>query len=154
MNYLETHKIVLDSNITSDSVILLYLISYYLNQENVINDEKIKNIVLKLYTILEGSFNVICLIEGYGIVCFKDQFSIRPLIMGKKQGNYLISSESVSLTSLDYEIISDIYNNEIYIFTDNIKKITLDLNYNLKPCIFEWVYLAREDKYIIRCECI
>ena len=148
IEYLDKHNIILDPNITSDSVILLYLISYYINKDNEINENKIKDIVLKLYTILEGSFNIICLIEGYGIICFKDQYSIRPLIIGVNDDNCLISSESVSLDCLNYSIIKDIYNNEIYILTDKIKNIKLDLNYKLKPCIFEWVYLAREESVL------
>jgi amidophosphoribosyltransferase len=87
------------------------------------------------------------MIEGYGLICFKDPYSIRPLIFGKKNNSYIISSESISINSLDYEIINDIYNNELYIFNGitykklNIKNETL----NIKPCIFEWIYLAREE---------
>ena len=102
-----------------------------------------------LYTILEGSFNCICLIEGYGLITFKDQFSIRPLVLGKKDNNYVISSESVSITSIDYKIVNDIYNNEVHIFNDKYHCISLGTNYKIKPCIFEWVYLAREETYFM-----
>ena len=145
LNYLDKNGIKIDEKITSDSAILLSLLGYHLNCFKEINNEIIKNIILILYTILEGSFNVICLIEGFGLICFKDQNSIRPLILGKKDNNYLISSESISLTSLDYSIIDDIYNNEIHIFTERYDKIALDTEYKLKPCIFEWIYLAREE---------
>jgi len=146
--YLDTHNIELDEEITSDSIILLYLLSYHLNKHEILTEKIIKEIILILYTILEGSFNCICLIEGYGLITFKDQFSIRPLILGKKDNNYVISSESVSITSIDYEIVNDIYNNELHIFNDDYHKISLGTNYHIKPCIFEWVYLAREESYL------
>ena len=41
-----------------------------------------------------------------------------------------------------------IYNNELHIFNDNYHKISLGTNYKIKPCIFEWVYLAREETYL------
>ena len=143
--YLESNNIPINKDITSDSVIILSIIGYHLDEYSIITSDIIKDIVLKLYSILEGSFNIICLIENFGLICFKDQYSIRPLILGKKDNDYLISSESISLTSLDYDIVSDIYNNEIYIFTDKINHIKLDLKNKIKPCIFEWVYLAREE---------
>ena len=146
--YLEIHNIQLDENITSDSIILLYLLSYHLNKHENLTTNIIKEIILILYTILEGSFNCICLIEGYGLICFKDKFSIRPLILGKKENNYIISSESISITSIDYEIVNDIYNNEVHIFNDDYNKISLGTNFHIKPCIFEWIYLAREESYI------
>lgn len=146
--YLDKNEIILDEKITSDSVILLYLLSYHINKYEFLTEKIIKDIILILYSILEGSFNCICLIEGFGLLCFKDQFSIRPLILGKKEKNYIISSESISITSIDYEIVNDIYNNEVHIFNDNYAKISLGTNYHIKPCIFEWVYLAREESYL------
>ena len=145
LKYLESNNIPINNDITSDSVIILSILGYHLNKHETINNDIIKDIVLKLYSILEGSFNIICLIENFGLICFKDQYSIRPLILGKKENNYLISSESISLSSLDYDILTDIYNNEIYIFNDKINHIKLELDFKIKPCIFEWVYLAREE---------
>ena len=61
----------------------------------------------------------------------------------------MISSESVSLTSLGYEIISDIYGKDLLYF-DGIKlnKLSLLNNYLNKPCLFEWIYLAREESIL------
>ena len=90
------------------------------------------------------------MIEGYGLICFKDPHSIRPLISGFKDDSYIISSESVSITSLDYKIMGDIYNNELLIFSNskiNIMKIKNNIK-SFKPCIFEWVYLAREESIL------
>ena len=147
LNYFKKNNIIINENITSDSIYLLYFLSYHINKNKILNYYKIKDIINELYDLFEGSYNCICMIENYGLICFKDPYSIRPLIFGKKNNSYIISSESISITSLDYEIINDIYNNELYIFNDNTyKKFNIKNEIlKFKPCIFEWVYLSREE---------
>lgn len=145
LNYFTNHNIPINMNITSDSAMIVSLLGYHINKYDKLDHNIIKNIVVEICDLLEGSYNIICMIENYGLICFKDKNSIRPLILGKKDDIYLISSESISLTSLDYDIVTDIYNNELYIFNDDIKKYDLDYDSTLKPCIFEWIYLAREE---------
>ncbi len=148
-NYFKINNIDI-SNITSDSIYLLSFISYHINKHKTLDSLIIKNIISELYDLFEGSYNCICMIEGYGLICFKDPHSIRPLITGFKGDSYIISSESVSITSLDYKIMGDIYNNELLTFNNsriNIIKIKKETK-SLKPCIFEWVYLAREESIL------
>ena len=147
LNYFKTNNIIIDNDITSDSIYLLEYLSYNLNKHKQINYVILLDIINKLYNLFEGSYNCICMIEDYGLICFKDPLSIRPLILGKKDNNYIISSESVSITSINYNIIEDILGNELYIFRKNrMTKLNIkNLNIDIKPCIFEWVYLAREE---------
>ena len=150
LNYFKLNNIIIPKNITSDSIYLLYFLSYHINKHKILNNFKIQEIISELYDLFEGSYNCICIIEEYGLICFKDPYSIRPLILGFKNNSYIISSESVSITSINYEIINDIYNNELYIFKNNKYDILKIKNkiFNIKPCIFEWIYLAREESII------
>ena len=132
-------------SITSDSSFLLYIFDYLLNQHERLTDEILLEIIGWIQGNIQGSFNCICLIENYGLLCFKDKYSIRPLILGKKEENYIISSESISITSIDYDIINDIYAHDILIFTDKLTIYPSQTSTYFKPCIFEWVYLAREE---------
>ena len=143
---IEQIKIILDIDLeyASDSMYLLYYVSYLINNNEILNDNNILDIV-KIVQNIQGSFNCICLIENYGLLCFKDKFSIRPLSFGKKNNSYILSSESISITSIDYELIDDIYGNEVIIFNDHFKKLYLSDDKIFKPCIFEWIYLAREE---------
>tara|TARA_Y100001936_G_C16090869_1_gene686082 strand:+ start:2054 stop:3412 length:1359 start_codon:yes stop_codon:yes gene_type:complete len=134
-----------DPSITSDSSFLLYIFDYLLNQHERLTDEILLEIIGWIQGNIQGSFNCICLIENYGLLCFKDKYSIRPLILGKKEENYIISSESISITSIDYDIINDIYAHDILIFTDKLTIYPSQTSTYFKPCIFEWVYLAREE---------
>lgn len=134
----------IDNN--SDSYYLLKYLSYLFDEYVILNDENIISIVKEIQTI-NGSFNCICLIQGFGLLCFKDKYSIRPLIYGSKGDTYVISSESISITSIDYNIINDLYSNEIIVFHDHFKTLKMweDPYQFFKPCIFEWIYLAREE---------
>ena len=115
-SYLLKVGVSVDPSITSDSSFLLYIFDYLLNQHERLTDEIILEIIGWIQENIQGSFNCICLIENYGLLCFKDKYSIRPLILGKKGENYIISSESISITSIDYEVLDDIYGHDILIF--------------------------------------
>jgi len=158
LSFFKDKDIKIDKNITSDSIYLLYLLSYYLNQYEILNNDNLINIVSEIQNLLEGSYNCLCIINNNSLICFKDKNSIRPLVYGKcnsgkcndaREDNYMISSESVSLTSLGYEIISDIYGKDL-LYYDGIKLNILPLpgEYINKPCLFEWVYLAREESIL------
>ena len=147
-SYLLKVGVSVNSSITSDSSFLLYIFDYLLNQHERLTYEIILEIIGWIQENIQGSFNCICLIEKYGLICFKDKYSIRPLILGKKGKNYIISSESISITSIDYDIINDIYGHDILIFTDELAIYQSQISTYFKPCIFEWVYLAREESII------
>ena len=151
IHYFKTNNIDISTDITSDSIYLLSYLSYKINQYEILDHIKLQIIISELYDLFEGSYNCICIIQEYGMICFKDPYSIRPLILGcNNNNNYIVSSESVSITSIDYEIIDDIYNNELYIFKDGLyEKLNIKNDkINFKPCIFEWIYLAREESVI------
>ena len=132
----------------SDTKYLLHYISHLLDKYVILNDENILKIVSDVQK-LNGSFNCICIIKDFGLLCFKDKYSIRPLILGKKDDNYILSSESISITSIDYDIVRDIYSNDIIIFDKMYQfKILNNQNKHFIPCIFEWIYLAREESII------
>ena len=85
--------------------------------------------------------------DYYVLKIFK--YSIRPLILGKKDDNYILSSESISITSIDYDIVRDIYSNDIIIFDKMYQfKILNNQNKHFIPCIFEWIYLARQINHL------
>ena len=97
---------------------------------------------------VKGSYAVVALIAGHGMLAFRDPFGIRPLCMGKSaDGTVMVASESVALEGTAHKFERDIAPGEA-IFVDLDGKL-----YNeqcaaqtaLNPCIFEFVYLARPD---------
>ena len=101
------------------------------------------------------AYSVVIMINGLGIVGFRDPFGIRPLIIGSKDNDligkdYMIASESNVLDSLGYEIIDDIHaGSAVFISSDGRSETESCINNPIPtPCIFEYVYLARPDAKI------
>ena len=173
--FCEKNKISTEYN--SDSELLYYILNYFLNLPNIPNLYEAPKKTLHLYLNLvvnllcyycKGSYSIICVIENIGMICFKDNRGIRPLSYGVKNNNLLVASESIALSSQNYKNIKELQNNEILINEFNsrsfelidksfIKKspiiddsfpFLLNANYELSPCIFEWIYLARAESVI------
>ncbi len=143
---LENNNINLNSN--SDSEFLLYYIYYLINYKyNYLNfDEAIIYTIKYIIDNIKGAYSVILLIENYGLVCFRDKYGIRPLMYGKKNNTYMISSENIAHDILEYNNQKDIENIAIFKNNDSVKEY--NYNFKLKPCLFEYIYLARPESNI------
>ena len=143
-------------NTDSDTEILLNVFAHELQAQGKlkINERDIFNAVAGVHRRCRGSYAVVVLIAGYGIVGFRDPYGIRPVVFGKRDlatgSEYIIASESVALDSLDFQRIRDIAPGEA---------VAVDVEGGLHiqqcaenpvyaPCIFEYVYLARPDSII------
>jgi amidophosphoribosyltransferase len=97
---------------------------------------------------VKGSYAVIALIAGHGLLAFRDPYGIRPLCMGRsKDGTVMVASESVTLEGTGHVFERDIAPGEA-MFVDLDGKTTFEQcadDAKLYPCIFEFVYLARPD---------
>lgn len=132
----------------SDSELLLLLFALEFSK----NGGDIFDSVRTLMSICKGGFSVLLLIQGRGLVAFRDPFGIRPLCLGYKSGNYAIASESVAINSLDshFKLVRDIDPGEC-IFIDTSGNMTSQVvaDYTtLKPCLFEYIYFARPDSIL------
>jgi amidophosphoribosyltransferase len=142
----------------SDSEILTNVFAFELEQLTTnlqLNNDKIFSAISNLNQRITGAYAVVSLIADYGMVAFRDQFGIRPLILGKKveadnSTTYMFSSESCAIEINDFEIVRDILPGEVVIVTKDGRleaKICYP-NPQLNICIFEYVYLARPDSII------
>jgi amidophosphoribosyltransferase len=97
---------------------------------------------------IKGSYAVVALIAGHGLVAFRDPFGIRPLCMGQSaDGTVMVASESVTLEGTGHHFVRNIAPGEA-VFIDLQGKIHAEqcaAKTQLNPCIFEFVYLARPD---------
>lgn len=108
----------------------------------------------KVYSRIKGSYAVIAMIAGKGLLAFRDPNGIRPLSLGKRNANgilpeYMFSSESVALDTQGFEFMADVQPGEVY-FIDMKRNVFKKQVVKPKwaPCIFEHVYLARPDSII------
>ena len=144
-------------NTDSDSEILLNVFAHELQKQGSIQpgSKEIFAAVKALHKRVRGAYSVVIMINGLGIVGFRDPFGIRPLMIGSKErdliGNdYIIASESTVLNSLGYDVIDDIEaGSAVFISSEGILETeSCIINPIPTPCIFEYVYLARPDATI------
>jgi len=149
-------------NTNSDSEILLNVLATELARgegveidgELYVDVESIFDAVERVHDRLEGSYALVALIAGYGLLAFRDPFGIRPLVYGVRMGSdgpeHVFASESVALTALGYDIVRDVAPGEA-MFVDVggsfYSRVCHD-SPTLSPCIFEHVYFARPDSVI------
>jgi amidophosphoribosyltransferase len=100
---------------------------------------------------IKGSYAVVALIAGHGLLAFRDPFGIRPLCVGEADlpegREVMIASESVALEGTGHRMLRDVAPGEA-IFVDLDGRIHARQCAevpSLNPCIFEYVYLARPD---------
>ena len=101
-----------------------------------------------------GAYGVVALINGHGILGFRDPHGIRPICIGQRKTDqgveYMISSESVALDCAGFVLIDDLAPGEAA-FIDSEGHLHRKLcagNQESHPCLFEYVYLSRPDSVI------
>lgn len=143
-------------NTRSDSEILLNVFAHQLSEMGKlrINEADIFSAVSGIHERCRGGYAAVAMINGYGIVGFRDPNGIRPLCFGKRQTEagieYMIASESVALNVIGFELIRDVAPGEaVFIDSDgHLHTQQCAVAPRLSPCIFEYVYLARPDSML------
>jgi len=98
---------------------------------------------------VQGAYSVVALIHGRGLLAFRDPYGVRPLAFAQERRNFAFASESVAFDRLGFNKFADVKPGEA-IFVDFAGKVH---HRQLKPgtprpCIFEFVYIARPDSVI------
>ncbi|KAI7906289.1 amidophosphoribosyltransferase [Cokeromyces recurvatus] len=142
-------------NTDSDSELLLNILANNLQKTGKfrVNEEDIFTAIKDLYSQCRGAYACVAMIAGFGIIGFRDPHGIRPLIMGRRQTpsgyDYMFASESVVLESLGFTDFQDVLPGEAIIITrEAISRRRLVIKEDIAPCIFEYVYFARQDSII------
>jgi amidophosphoribosyltransferase len=141
-------------NTESDTEVLINVLAHELEmagRDLPLTPEQVFKAVGAVHERIKGSYAVIALIAGHGLLAFRDPYGIRPLCFGESgdgQGrDVMVASESVALEGTGHRLTRDIAPGEA-IFIDQSGTIHTQqcaANPTLHPCIFEFVYLARPD---------
>ncbi|WP_455623143.1 amidophosphoribosyltransferase [Parabacteroides sp.] len=92
-----------------------------------------------VYDKIKGSCSMLLLTED-GIIAARDKWGRTPIVIGKKDGAYAVTSESSSLPNLDYEIEKFIGPGEIVrLRADGMEQMRKP-NEGMQICSFLWVY--------------
>jgi len=137
-------------NTESDSEVLLNVLAHEIDKTTrglPLQPADLFEAVRKVHGRVRGSYAVIALIAGHGVLAIRDPVGLRPLCLGRSEGTVVVASESVALEGTAHRFERNVAPGEA---------IFIDLNGTvhaqqcaehpvLNPCIFEFVYLARPD---------
>jgi amidophosphoribosyltransferase len=141
-------------NTESDSEVLLNVVAHEIEKSTrgvPLQVEDVFKAVRAVHKRIKGSYAVISLIAGHGLLAFRDPFGIRPLCIGRNaEGAFMVASESVALEGAGFVFERDVAPGEAVF-------VTLDGQLHSQqcadapqhyPCVFEFVYLARPDSVL------
>jgi len=106
-----------------------------------------------------GGYAALVLINGYGVLAFRDPWGIRPLCYGSRNAkqflgtskkDWCVASESVALECQEFDLHGDVLPGQA-VFISLKGELTTQMCHSapmLAPCIFEYVYFGRPDSII------
>ncbi|MEA4849283.1 MAG: amidophosphoribosyltransferase [Clostridiaceae bacterium] len=125
IHFLETNKGIISPT---------ELVSVIIDHENSFKDG-----LLRAQELIQGSCSIL-LLTPQGIYASRDKLGRTPLIAGKKEGAYCISSESCTFANLGYKFEYELGPGEIVFLTpEGIEQIAPPGD-KMKICAFLWVY--------------
>ena len=140
-------------NTGSDSEVVLNVFAHELARVAGIKPQApdVFRAVAAVHERCHGAYAVVALVVGHGLVAFRDPHGIRPLVLGQRNVDggpeYMVASESVALDILGFERLRDVAPGEAIYIERNGRLHTKVVAENpvSRPCLFEFVYLARPD---------
>ena len=141
-------------NTESDTEVLVNVLAHELERTTrglPLTPQDVFSAVGNVHRRIRGSYAVVSLIAGHGLLAFRDPYGIRPLCIGRSaDGTIMIASESVTLEGTGHHLERNVAPGEA-VFVDlkgNVHTRQCAENPRLSPCIFEYVYLARPDSVL------
>jgi amidophosphoribosyltransferase len=123
---------------TSDTEVIAALIAR--------DDRPLEEAVTATMAKIEGAFSAVLLSEGK-LVGFRDPDGIRPLVLGRLDGDWLLASESCALDLLGAEVVRELGPGELVVVDDEGCRSAqaVEPKNGGALCIFEFIYFARPD---------
>ena len=141
-------------NTESDSEVLLNVLAHEIEKTTrglPLTPKDVFDAVRGVHRRVRGSYAVIAMIAGHGLLAFRDPYGIRPLCFGRgADGTIMVASESVALEGTGHQFERNMAPGEA-VFVDLQGQLHQALcadKAQLSPCIFEFVYLARPDSVL------
>lgn len=140
-SFLDEHGIANPDD--NDSEMMHRSISYYLKK-----GASLEEAVEKARPLFTGAYSLV-MTDGKKLVALRDEKGIRPLSLGRKNGSYVVSSETCAFRPMDIEHMRDVFPGEMVVVDDKGMRSTALVKGEQKLDIFELVYFARPDSNIL-----
>ena len=126
---------------TSDTEVILHLLSRSKKRRIV---ERFIDALLQI----EGAYALACITNDM-MIGARDPIGIRPLVLGRLGGAWVLTSETCALDIVGAEFVREVENGEVVVITqDGVTSHRPFPRRPARPCIFEYIYFARPDSII------
>ncbi|HCC51406.1 MAG TPA: amidophosphoribosyltransferase [Porphyromonadaceae bacterium] len=122
------------SELSSGGINQTELIALLINEGNSFT-EGIENV----YDKIKGSCSLLLLTKD-GIIAARDKYGRTPVLIGKKEGSYAVSSENAGFPNLDFKLDYNVGPGEIILLTADGYTQLRKPNNKMQICSFLWVY--------------
>ncbi len=127
----------------NDSEMIAKAIAFYMSK-----DFSIEEAIKKAYPLFTGVFCLLVMDEKK-IVAVRDSFGIRPLSIGKLNGGFVFASETCALDIIGAKFLREVKPGEMVVVdSSGLKSFQIEKG-TQKLDIFEFIYFARPDSYIL-----
>jgi len=97
---------------------------------------------------IQGGY-ALTILTSNKLIGIRDPFGIRPLVIGKLNKSYVLTSETCALDIIGAKFVREVENGEIVIITESgLESIKPFPKMKERPCIFEYIYFSRPDSII------
>ncbi|MFO1156295.1 MAG: amidophosphoribosyltransferase [Rhodospirillales bacterium] len=97
---------------------------------------------------LEGTYSLVA-ITRRKLIGMRDPYGVRPLVLGRLDGAYILSSETCALDIIGADFVRDVEPGELIIVDEQgLRSIKPFAKVPKRFCIFEYIYFARPDSTI------
>ena len=126
---------------TSDTETIVQLIARSKRKKTI---DKIVDAIFQI----QGGYSLVMLTQT-SLIGVRDPYGIRPLVIGKLNNSYVLSSETCALDIIGAKFVREVDNGEIVLIEDNkIQSIKPFPPKKIRPCVFEYIYFSRPDSIL------
>ncbi|KMZ53219.1 amidophosphoribosyltransferase [Dorea sp. D27] len=122
------------------------VIAYHIARERL-NTGKAEDAVKNAMKKIKGAYALV-VSSPRKMIGARDPFGLKPLCIGKRDGTYILASESCALSAVGADFVRDVDPGEIVSFTkhgiESDRSMAIDARKQAR-CIFEYIYFARTD---------
>ncbi|MFP6690639.1 MAG: amidophosphoribosyltransferase [Alphaproteobacteria bacterium] len=126
---------------TSDTEVIIHLVA-------LSKGEDVTDRLVNALRRVEGAYSLVALTEN-ALIGVRDPHGVRPLVLGRLEDAYVLTSETVALDIIGAELVRDIEPGELVLVRDG--EVT-----SFKPfqgaaerfCVFEFIYFSRPDSLV------
>jgi amidophosphoribosyltransferase len=126
---------------TSDSDVILHLIARS-------RKGKFVERFIDALSQIEGGYALVAL-TNKKLIGVRDPLGIRPLVLGEREGKYVLASETCALDMIGARFVRDVEHGEMVVISESgIESLRPFPAARARPCVFEYVYFARPDSVV------